>query len=431
MFALLAGVLWIATGHDKYESALFQKTTTLATLLLPPIGADVNTQAEAVQHIAQSLEFDITLWAGDGRHIASSGRTGSFPEIDIEPGTWVPSAGETRWTSRLPDGRWIVIELDKLGVPSDVMLGALALLFLAIFTAAAAYPFISQITRRIEALQDQVLQIGAGNLAARAAVDGNDEIAALARSFNEAADQIERLVAAQRMLLANASHELRTPLARIRLGIELMASNGAHETRNGIESDISELDQLIDELILMTRLDTGTQIDDFEPVDLMGVAAEECARYDRCDLTGSSTQMRGDRRLLKRLVRNLLDNAFVHGVPPVDVRVDQSASSIKLTVSDGGRGIPEGERGKVFQPFYRESGKQNVSGYGLGLALVERIAGLHGARVRIESEPRASISVVFKNADALDFETSTRAPLTTSETNGAGNHNHTTAKAEF
>ncbi|MBX6321356.1 MAG: HAMP domain-containing histidine kinase, partial [Rhodospirillaceae bacterium] len=226
--------------------------------------------------------------------------------------------------------------------------------------------------------QRGVESLGAGDLSARVEVEGRDEVAALAASFNRAAARIESLVGAHRMLLANASHELRTPLARIRMGVELLKDKADPKRRAQLEQDIAELDELIDEILLASRLDAVASLDTEEEVDLLALAAEECARYDDCAVEGTPVTVRGDPRLLRRLIRNLLDNAQRHGRPPVEARVAPAADGATaiLTVSDQGPGLAAGRGEDVFAPFHRASGRTH--GSGLGLALVRQIARRHG-----------------------------------------------------
>ena len=128
---------------------------------------------------------------------------------------------------------------------------------------------------------------------------------------------------AHRLLLANASHELRTPLSRIRLGLELFEDTRDPKYKAQLEQSIAELDALIDEILLASRLDANPALQAVEDVDLLALAAEECARYDTSMLDGQPVTIHGDARLLRRLVRNLLENAHRHGAPPV--RVDVAA----------------------------------------------------------------------------------------------------------
>ena len=224
--------------------------------------------------------------------------------------------------------------------------------------------------------------LGGGGLAARVKGEGGDEVARLAESFNRAAARIEQLLAAHKALLANASHELRTPLTRIRMAIELMKDGAEPKRKRQLEQDIAELDGLIDEILLASRLDAVQAREAEEEVDLLALAAEECARYEGVELHGEPVALRGEARLLRRLIRNLLENAARHGAPPVEVRVGRGARGAEIAVCDRGPGGPEGDRERVFEPFFRRAGGGERAGAGLGLALVRQIARRHGGDVR-------------------------------------------------
>lgn len=257
------------------------------------------------------------------------------------------------------------------------------LILLALSIGIGAYPVVRQMNRRLERLQQGVESLGAGDLSARVPVEGHDEVARLASSFNQAASQIEQLVQAHKSLLANASHELRTPLARIRLAVELLKDSADPKHRAGLQQDIAELDRLVDEILLASRLDAVSDDVARQEVDLLALAAEECARYDTAHLEGTPGALQGEPRLLRRLVRNLLENAARHGRPPTQVRITWDPAMATITVWDGGAGVPAGEAENVFLPFYRppvaEAGR---TGAGLGLALVRQIARRHGGDAR-------------------------------------------------
>ena len=257
------------------------------------------------------------------------------------------------------------------------------LIMIALTIAAGAYPVVRRITRRLEQLQDSVQAWGRGDLAARVPAEGSDEVAQLARSFNDSADRIEALVGAQKSLLANASHELRSPLARIRMAVELLQDSASPAIRQELARNISELDQLIDEVLLASRLDAvpadSAAQDD---VDFTGIVAEECARAG-ATLDGVADTMRGDATLLRRLVRNLLENARRHGGEAgVRVVLASATGGTVLDVCDHGPGVPAAERERIFEPFYRLPGASEKAGsVGLGLALVRQIARRHGGEV--------------------------------------------------
>jgi signal transduction histidine kinase len=247
---------------------------------------------------------------------------------------------------------------------------------IALAVALGARPVVRRLTGRLERLQRGVESLGAGDLRARVKVEGRDEVAQLAQSFNQAAARIETLVGAHKMLLANASHELRTPLARIRLGLELVEAEPARKAE--LASDIAELDQLVDEILLVSRLDAADGRDLEEEVDLAALAAEECARYEDCCVQGQSVMMRGDPTLLRRMIRNLVENAKLHGKPPIDVAVERRGAEAVLDVSDRGQVIAAPARERLFSPFYRVPGRSTPRDTGLGLALVRQIARRHG-----------------------------------------------------
>jgi signal transduction histidine kinase len=260
------------------------------------------------------------------------------------------------------------------------------LLMIAVVVALGALPVVRRLTGRLERLQRSVEVWGEGQLATRVAVEGSDEVARLAVSFNDAAARIEALVRAQKSLLANASHELRSPLARIRMAAELMSEQATPALGAELRRNVAELDQLIDEVLLASRLETvGAGMRREEEVDLTGILAEECARVGAA-LDARAHTMLGESKLLRRMVRNLLENAVRHGAgSAVCVRlagVGDAAvgdAALRLEVCDGGPGIPEPERERVFEPFYRVSGASEAAGgVGLGLSLVRQIARHHG-----------------------------------------------------
>jgi signal transduction histidine kinase len=166
------------------------------------------------------------------------------------------------------------------------------------------------------------------------------------------------------------------------MAVELMKGRADPVRKAGLEQDIAELDALIDEILLASRLDAVTEPDTDEDVDLLALAAEECARYDDTQLDGEPVTVRGDPRLLRRMIRNLLENAKRHGAPPIEVRVSRTGDGAEITVCDRGPGVPEAERERVFDPFYRRAGAREITGAGLGLALVRQIARRHGGEVR-------------------------------------------------
>ena len=333
--------------------------------------------------------------------------------------------------------------------------------------ALGAYPVMRRLTLRLEALQRGVERWGAGDLSARVNADGRDEVAFLAERFNHAAERIETLMDSHKALLANASHELRSPLARIRMGLELLAptlgtdvsSRGlagrgsrdasplspvqacsstlgaagsspsgaelawggparrsvsptlAAKQKDEILRSINELDQLIDEILLASRLDAKqADAEPFETLDLTGLAAEECARVNaelqaELDMgiarNGHSLTVQGSPRLLRRLLRNLLENARRYSNGDISLELAQIRSGARqlavVKVHDRGPGVPGDQRERIFEPFYRLPGaSEREGGVGLGLALVKSISQRHGGSVRCEARPGGGASFIVE-----------------------------------
>jgi signal transduction histidine kinase len=369
---LVAGAIWRFGPEDSPPSHAAEVAGALAAAALPPADAPLEVQQQAIQRLAERLDADLALFDSTQRLIAAAGNWVPPPSHwhGMEGGGWIHGLN-----LHLPDQRWLVVRPPALrqhpALHLILLLGGTALA-----VGVCAYPAVRGLTRRLERLQAGVETLGAGNLAARVKVEGRDEVARLAESFNRAAGRIEDLVSAHRMLLANASHELRTPLSRIRMGIELYEQKQDPKRKAELQRDIAELDLLIDEILLASRLEAVSALQGTEEVDLLALAAEEAARYDQCSVQGEPAIIHGDAHLLRRLIRNLIENSSRHGKPPIEVDVHRQGERAILEVVDHGEGIAEAERERVFTPFHRL--KADARGAGLGLSLVRQIARLHG-----------------------------------------------------
>ena len=253
---------------------------------------------------------------------------------------------------------------------------------------------VRRLTRRLESLKGGVERFGAGALGQRVDASGHDEVAALGASFNQAAERIQALVRSHQSLLANASHELRSPLARLKMALSLLEDtpDGAPRERlkNEIRTNIGELDALVEEVLLASRLDAQAVEPVREAVDLIPIAAVEAAQVGaEVQAASPSLVVQGDERLLRRALRNLLENARRYGeggeITLSAERTSSLPARVELRVCDRGPGIPETLRERIFEPFFRLPGHaEREGGVGLGLALFKQIAERHGGRVRCE-----------------------------------------------
>lgn len=184
-------------------------------------------------------------------------------------------------------------------------------------------------TWRINEMSQQMLQLGEGNFSVRVDDKGNDEIATLARGFNQSAEKIEQLINANNLLLAHASHELRTPITRIRLQVEMMdmlagqlpddSKTKFDKRAQAINRDLTGLNDLVESILLVSRLDAGHALQQVERMDLYDLVHQESQHYTEATLFGEHIVLDAQPKLLTHLIRNLLNNAMIHGTPPVSI----------------------------------------------------------------------------------------------------------------
>jgi signal transduction histidine kinase len=381
IFVVASTIFWSVTARQREETWSASTAAEFAQRLLPPASASQSEQQRAMDDLHHRLHIDLALYDPQGHLLAAAGMIPRLPRQSVTNSGWAMARGGPLWVLPLEDGRRLVVRHPHPPAHIGWRVFVIPLLIVLAF-ALGAYPIARRLTRRLQRLQAGVEQLGAGDLTTRVAVEGRDEVAALARSFNQSAQRMEELVKSHKLLLANCSHELRTPLARVRLGIERLASSPDASVRDELTRSIAELDALIEEMLLASRLDALKTLERSEEVDLLALVAEEAAHFDVA-VEGQPTLVHGDPALLRRMVRNLLDNARQHGGGATRVQVGiDPAGTQQIIVEDHGEGIAEADREKIFEPFYRASGARQVGrGFGLGLAIVRRIARAHGGDV--------------------------------------------------
>lgn len=390
---IASALLWQFTAeraadaeHDRFIAALVGQAL--------PIGASVEARQAALARLVVAPIEGLALFDRQGVRLASAGAASA---IGSDAATEYRALGHGGFASRavrLDDGRVVVARLR-----SDALhhhLGGLALTALiALAVALATYPVVRRLTWRLESLATSVDRFGHGDLAARASVAGGDEVSNLAARFNQMADRVATLLDAHSRLLVNASHELRSPLARVRLALELYETAPGTELLQGMRQDCAEMGEQIEEIMLASKLETMTAAAPQDEVNLAALVAEESSRLGVVFEIVPARVM-GDQRLLRRLIRNLLENALKHGGAEVDVRLAMADDqSWLLQVRDRGPGLPEAERERIFEPFYRPAKtRETGNGWGLGLALVKQIADYH--RGRVQCLPRVGGGCVFE-----------------------------------
>jgi signal transduction histidine kinase len=353
------------------------KLDRFATALLGPDLMPSERQ-DILDRLARGLDADIVLMDSRDRFVQGAGTltTAAAAADFLAQG----HRHKREFEANLPDGSRVVVFMDRSFDKSRRHF-LTAILIVAIAIGIASLPAVRYLTRRLEDLRRGVEHWGTGALSSRVAVCGNDEVALVAKSFNLAADRVERLIKSQKTLLANASHELRSPLARLRMAGEMFEASPSPELRDEIIRNLSEIDELVDEILLKSRLDSEQKVELHQAVDLLPLSAEEAAAVG-ADVEGEAIHVEGNERLLRRAIRNLIQNAARHGRPPVTVQVTTASGCARVAVCDRGDGLKHEEADRVFEPFYRPEGRsESAGGWGLGLSLVSEIARLHAGRV--------------------------------------------------
>jgi signal transduction histidine kinase len=378
-FLVCTAFVWHAVAEPLSAMYGVQTATGLSASLFDT-HPTADGERDIVETLARESHSDVVLFAADGTALIAAGRPFEFTaELRGQEG-WHYRNGAVLG-ERLTDGRMLLVHPRQ----RYLLHGLHVLLILCTVAAVLAlltYPIARGITARLARLKEGVQKFGDGDLSARVTIEGRDEVAALATSFNDSAGRVEQLVRANQQLLANCSHELRTPLTRMRLAIERNAAGNIEVAE--LKRNIAELDVLIGELLLSSRLEAAKRPDRVEPVDLLALTAEEAAHFDR-EVSGSAVTIQGDPLLLRRLVRNLVENARVHAGGASDIRVEKTDSGAQLVVEDTGPGIAPEDRERIFEPFYRRAGSTQSTGTGLGLSIVRQIARLHGGDVKYEA----------------------------------------------
>ena len=381
---LLAAMVW----HIFYsEPPVFTQLGTLARTAAIAIDntATPTQNQQALQRLHERFNIGLALYDPNGKLVASAVTLPVPPTWSSTKEGYIHTRHEAvTYITPVDGGGWLLAQADNPhSSPHPGFLPLLALIAIAV--AICAQPIVRRLTIRLERLKATVDRFGGGDLSTRVVVEGRDEIAAIANSFNLSVARVEELVNSQRALLANASHELRSPLARLRMSVELAGLDSSAPQRNEIQKNIAELDQLIDEILLASRLDSNDAAGlNKQQIDFTALVAEECART-RAELNAEPVKLQGDARFLRRLIRNLLENSARYGGSTIiDVSLQNiDGNMIKLEVADRGPGIPEPEREKIFAPFYRlPNASESEGGVGLGLSLVKQIATKHSGTVQ-------------------------------------------------
>jgi len=281
-------------------------------------------------------------------------------------------------------------------------LQSILMVFLAILVALAVLFWVFPLWRDLKRLSISTNAFGQGDFSMRAALSKHSVLLGLSETFNGMANRIQRLISSHKELTNAVSHELRTPLARLRFGMEMLQSSSDEADKKrymvSMNADIDELDQLVAELLTYARFDRDKPELTFQRQNIKPWLEEITQQIKtgkdnlsiNFEITDNNLKhARFEPRLMARAVGNLLQNAKRYAQTRVCIIFTQDTEHYQIVVDDDGPGIPENERVHIFEAFKRldASRDRGTGGYGLGLAIVQRICQWHEGAVIVENSP--------------------------------------------
>ncbi len=400
LFVVVAVALVATIGVFRHDRAALlvrafsdTKIAQLQAVRAALESSDAAERRETVGRIGR--EFGVRIVPESERPLLGAGASAltQMPELEarlreqLGPGTVVrPAPGRGLMFVRVDaagTGYWIGFPLPPQPQVADEPWRAIVWsLTLAVVLFVAAFGFARYLARPLRDVSAAVDRVGRGESPPPLPESGPSEIANLNRGVNRMTANLRQLEQDRALLLAGVSHDLRTPLARLRLGIEMAARDEA--TRTGMVADIEEMDRIVGQFLDFARTDREAAPEPQDPGAIVAACVERYVRAGR-DVRyapGTLPQVPLRPTAYSRLVTNLIDNALAYGSPPVDVTMVAAGGRLVLEVADRGPGIAPGDVERLKQPFTRASAARTnaggVAGAGLGLAIVDRIARLHG-----------------------------------------------------
>jgi two-component system sensor histidine kinase CpxA len=460
--------------------ALFLVLAILVTLAIRPYGEIASVQSQQARFLNEAVQAYQTSGQEGARNYLRSVRDSQHVRLFLfddktrdltgrTPPEWIlrVARGQTATADRLwgrfgpgrflrqsgaaADGRsyTLVIEFppEEHGLFGPHGVPGLGILIAIISSGLVCYILAHYLTSPIVRLRAATQKLASGDLTARAGVPGSrrhDEMAELMRDFDRMAERLENLVTAQNRLLTDISHELRSPLARLNVALELARQRSGPEARSSldrIDRETSRLNELIQRLLTIARLEAGDESIEKVPVHLEQIIHEIThdasfeAQSRRCEVDAKVVDdcvVMGSPSLLHSAIENVVRNAirYTQEGTSVEVRLEQGVGlsntgstndgegrpEAVVRVTDCGPGVPEDALDKLFRPFYRidDARGRQTGGVGLGLAITDRAVRLHGGTIRVSNRPQGGLLVEIrlplastKTTDIVDQRTVT------------------------
>ena len=417
--ALMVGVIIFVTRTFQTEPMVgrSQRSTRnqmiiyggTATQIIKAEGeAGLRTYLQRLRDVEPPREVDLVdsggkLWFGEHEEITDS--------TDLISRTFSSGATETDYSAEdrtlgaapvaFPDGRQyvLVLQWERQSPPAlfwGSTLGYWRLAGLLLTAVVLCYLLAAYLTSPIRKLREATQKLAGGNLQTRVAQKvgrRRDELADLAADFDEMAERIESLITSQQRLNSDISHELRSPLARLNVALELAKQKSTAESApllDRIETESHRLNEMISRLLILAKLESGSEMIEPVRVDLAELVREVAEDADfEAQAKGRSVKIladepstvMGSENLLRSAIENVLRNAVRYTAEGtvVDVSLVRQNGHSVLQVSDHGGGVPDDELANLFRPFYRvgEARERKTGGIGLGLAIAERAIKAH------------------------------------------------------
>ncbi|MGZ5129687.1 MAG: ATP-binding protein [Caldimonas sp.] len=422
LLASLLGLLALAAvlmGAVTYRNVLAE-TEAIFDYQLQQMALSLRDQGEIAAAQADSfadsqLDFVVQIWTVDGRSIYASRPHSSLPArallglatLNVEGRAWRTYSVATR--DRVIQIAQPVEIRERLAAHA-AWRSILPLLLMAPLAALVVWWLAAQNLAPLDRLAGEVRSRDAQSLAPLAVGGLPDEVAPLAGALNALLDRLRLSLDAQRAFVADAAHELRSPLTALKLQLELLRRAGDDAeraaARDAIAAGIERATRLVEQLLALARSEPGAAPAVIERVDLAEIARRAVAetvafaasRRVEFELVAEAPAfVEGDPVALGLLVRNLADNAVRYSPQGsrVEVTVSSDEAAVTLIVDDAGPGIPEAERQRVFDRFYRRP-EAGESGSGLGLAIVKSVAATHDASVALERSPQGGLRAIVR-----------------------------------
>ena len=406
-----AGMVWQLRRSltDNIRDAAQLTAETIADTIMDDESSDVIESGDADEEFVQVID-------PTGRVVASTANMkGSAPAVDLQANRNTRIEGlpfedgpfmVVAVAVPLPEGPQTVLvgrTLEPVADTTSAVIGPIAfgIPMLLLVVAVVTWIVVGRALAPVEAIRSEVQTISGDHLDRRVPVPpADDEIAHLATTMNTMLDRLEEGRDRQRRLVSDASHEIRSPIAAIRQHAEVALAHpeqtDGQELAEVVLAEDLRLQRMVEDLLLLTRIDEGTLALRRSQVDLDDIVLAEASRLRasdtgvRVDTRGvSAGRVLGDEAHLDRLVRNLLDNASRHAQTTVTVSLQSVEGDVILTIDDDGAGIPARDRKRIFERFERldEARDRDSGGTGLGLAIVLEIVHAHRGTVTVSDAP--------------------------------------------